>query len=292
VSARGRRVGVFYAAVFLATHAVTTAYRLRGGSWTGPGAFVVANGVMLIPGVVAIVFARLASREPVRASLGLCFAPNRWWLLAWLAPPLLMLATLGVSLLVPGTSFDPTLSGLGPRLGFSAADVAALRARATLLGLPPLAGLLAQGLVMGPTVLAIGGLGEELAWRGWLHRELAPLGFARCAAITGALWGLWHVPLTLQGFGYPAHPVAGTAAFLVYVLLFAPLLTLVRLRAGSVLAPAILHGTADGTVLLTLAFVRGGSDLTTGWGSVASIVVLAAANLAVWRLHDDRRRAR
>jgi membrane protease YdiL (CAAX protease family) len=286
---RARRVGVFYAAVFLATHAVTTAYRLRGGSWTGPGAFVVANGIMLVPGLTALVFARWVSREPVRAALGLRFAPNRWWLFAWLAPPLLMLATLGVSLLVPGTSFDPTLSALGARVGFSPADVAALHARATLLGLPPLAGLLAQGLVMGPTVLAIGGLGEELAWRGWLHRELAPLGFARCTAITGGLWGLWHVPLTLQGYGYPKHPVAGTAVFLVYVMLFAPLLTFVRLRAGSVLAPAILHGTADGTVLLTLGLVRGGSDLTTGWGSAACLVVLAAANLALWRYDDDHR---
>jgi len=33
VSVRWRRIAVFCAVVFLVTHAVTTAYRLRGGSW-------------------------------------------------------------------------------------------------------------------------------------------------------------------------------------------------------------------------------------------------------------------
>jgi hypothetical protein len=34
-----------------------------------------------------------------------------------------------------------------------------------------------------------------------------------------------------------------------------PVLTALRMRTGAVLAPAILYGTADGTVLMTLALV-------------------------------------
>ena len=276
-----RRIAIFYVTVFAATHVVTTAYRLRGGSWGSLDAFVVANGIMLIPGLVAFGFARWIFREPVRAALGLRFTPNRWWLVAWLLPPVLMLATLGVSLAVPGTSFDGTMSALGPRMGFPPHDADQLRAHATFLGLPSLAALLAQGLLVGPTLTAVGGLGEELAWRGWLHGRLIRLGFWRCSLVTGALWGLWHVPLTLQGYGYPRRPIVGTLVFLIYVLLFAPLLTLVRLRSGSVLGPAILHGTADGTVLLTLAFVKNGGELTTGWGSLSSVAVLGAVVVAI-----------
>ena len=99
--------------------------------------------------------------------------------------------------------------------------------------------------------------------------------------ITGLLWALWHVPLTLQGYGYPNHPWLGTVLAVLYILRFAPLLTFIRLRARSVLAPAILHGTADGTVLLTLALVRGGGELTTGWGSLSSIAVLAAVDALI-----------
>ena len=245
------------------------------------GVFVVANGIMLIPGLTAILFVRWVMRQPVLPTLGLRFSPNRWWLVAWLLPPVLMLTTLGASLLVPGTAYDTTMAGLGDRMGFSSHDADLLRAQTGFLGLPPLAGFLAQGLLLGPTLGIVGGLGEEIAWRGLLHHELISKGFWRSSMITGILWGLWHVPLTLQGYGYPSHPVSGTLVFLVYALLFAPVLTFVRLRAGSVIAPAILHGTADTTVLLTLALVRGGTDLTTGWGSLACVAILAVVDTVI-----------
>jgi len=279
--APGRRIAVFYGTTFALTHAVTTAYRLAGGSWHSLDTFLVANGIMLIPGLMALVFARWIFPEPRAATLGLSLRPNRWWLFAWLAPPVLMLLTLGVSLSFPGTAYDPTMSGLGARLGFSAADGARLGAQARALHLPPLAGFLVQGLVLGPTLGAIGGLGEELAWRGLLHRAFISRGFWRCTLATGSLWAAWHLPLTLQGYGYPQHPLLGTAVFVVYALAFAPLLTFVRVRARSVIAPAILHGTADTTVLLTLALVSGGGDLTTGWGTLSSIAVLAIVDAAI-----------
>jgi len=278
---RARRISVFYAMTFVVTHVITTAYRMRGGSWNSLDTFVVANGIMLIPGLVALTCTRWIFRAPVRETLGLDLRPNRWWLAAWLLPPTLMLLTLGTSLLLPGTSYDPTMSGLGERLGFSAADGARLRSQIGFLGLPPLAGFLVQGLLLGPTLGLLGGLGEELAWRGLLHHELIPMGFWRCTLITGLLWALWHVPLTIQGYGYPSHPLLGTLVAVVYMLLFAPLLTFIRLRARSVLAPAILHGTADGTVLLTLALVRGGGELTTGWGSLSCIAVLAVTDALI-----------
>jgi len=279
--AGGRRIAVFYGVLFGVTHAVTTVYRLRGGSWHSLDTFVVANGIMLIPGLTALAFARWLSPQPRRTSLGLFLRPNRWWLVAWLAAPALMLLTLGISLLWPGTSFDPTMSGLGPRLGFSAADGARLAASVRAVPGPPLAGFLLQGMLLGPTVGLLGGLGEELAWRGLLHHQLISRGFWRCTLITGLLWAGWHLPLTLQGYGYPQHPVLGTVVFIGYVLAFAPLMTFVRLRGRSVLAPAILHGTADMTVLLTLALVRGGNDLTVGWGSLSCVLALVLTDLAI-----------
>jgi membrane protease YdiL (CAAX protease family) len=107
--------------------------------------------------------------------------------------------------------------------------------------------------------------------------------------VTGLLWALWHVPLTLQGYGYPNHPLLGTAVMVVFVVAFAPILTLVRVRAGSVFAPAILHGTADGTVLLTMALVHGGGELTTGWASLSCIAVLAVID-GIIAVHLGRKR--
>jgi len=281
VGGEDRRTAVFYAVVFGLTHAVTTVYRLRGGSWHSLDTFLVANGIMLIPGLTAVAMARWISPQPRRATLGLRLRPNRWWLWAWLAAPALMLLTLGISLLWPGTSFDPTMGGLGPRLGFSPADGARLAASVHAFPGPPLAGFLLQGLLLGPTAGLIGGLGEELAWRGLLYHRLISRGFWRCTAVTGLLWAAWHLPLTLQGYGYPQHPLLGTTVFIVYALAFAPLMTFVRVMGRSVLAPAILHGTADMTVLLTLALIRGGSDLTVGWGSLSGVAALAVAGAAI-----------
>jgi uncharacterized protein len=276
-----KNVALSYLAIFAGTHVVTIGYGLSGRSWLGLDTFVVANGIMLIPGLVALALARWFFRQPLNATLGLTLRPNRWWLVAWLLPPLLMLAVLGVSLLLPGTSFDATMSGLGERLAFSAEDAARLRAQAAFLGLAPPVGLMAQGLLLGPTVCLVGALGEELAWRGLFHNQLAGVGFWRCSLVTGVLWGMWHVPMTLQGYGYPHHPVAGTFVMMGYVLAFAPILTFLRIRAGSVLAPAIFHGTANGTVLVTLAFVRGGGDLLTGWGSISCMLVLATVDMVL-----------
>jgi membrane protease YdiL (CAAX protease family) len=75
--------------------------------------------------------------------------------------------------------------------------------------LPPIGSLLAQALIVGPTLSAIAGLGEEAGWRGLLHRELSGLGFWRESWLVGLLWGAWHLPLVFEGYGFPNHPAAG-----------------------------------------------------------------------------------
>jgi membrane protease YdiL (CAAX protease family) len=281
MATRAGRIAIFFVPTLLLTHVATTLYRLAGGSWNSLDAYLFANVMMLIPGVVALVVTRVVFRTPVRAKLGLFWCPNRWWLVAWLLPPALMLATLGVSLLMPGASYAPDLSGAGVRLGLSPEDVGRLRAQARVLPLEPLWAFLAQGLVLGPTLSTIGGLGEELGWRGVLYDDTRGLGFWRCTLVTAALWAAWHIPVVLQGYGYPQHPVSGALVFSVYIILFAPLFTYFRIKCRSVFGPAVLHGSGAATGLLTVVLVKGGTDLTTGWGSVACLIVLAVANLAL-----------
>lgn len=293
MSLRARRLTVFFVPTFLLTHALTSAYRLAGGSWASLDAFLVANVAMLIPGLAAVVVTRWVFRRPLRTTLGLDLRPNRYWLLAWALAPVLMLATLGVSLLVPGTSYAPDLSGAAARLGLGAADMETLRGQLLVLPLPPIGALLVQGLVMGPTVSLIGGLGEELAWRGLVHEETRDLGLWRGSALTALLWAAWHLPVVFQGYGYPQHPRAGALMFVAYLALYAPLMTFLRIKARSVMAPALFHGTGGALVMLTWGLVAGGNDLTVGWGSAPSLVVLAAANVVIlFVLRAERRRGR
>ena len=66
-----------------------------------------------------------------------------------------------------------------------------------------------QVLMAGPTINAIVALGEELGWRGLLMHELKSLGFWRSSFAIGFFWGLWHLPMIVNGYNYPGYPILG-----------------------------------------------------------------------------------
>lgn len=274
------RVLRYYALVFLLTHALVAAYLLGGGSWSRPDSFVFANLGMLVPGLVAAGAARWWWRERVRDALGLRWVLNRWLVVAWLLPLLLSAAVLLVGLALPGASYSADLGGLASRLSLSEEQA---RALVHPIGhLPLVWSLVAQALVLGPTLCAISGLGEEAGWRGLLFHELIELGFWRCSWIVGVLWGAWHVPLVFEGYGFPHHPALGALMLVTFTLLASPLYVFLRLRSGTVLAPAVCHGSFSASMLLTFAPISGGGELTSGLMAVPGISVMLAVNLALF----------
>jgi CAAX protease family protein len=278
-SGRWRRVGSYYGCTFLATHSLVLGYLWAGGSWRRLDSFIFANLAMLVPGLVAAGLARWLFRESIAGVLGLSFGLNRWFLFAWLVPPLLSAATLFVALALPGTGYSPQLAGLQARFELSPEQ---LRALVHPLGsLSPTWTLLAQGLILGPTLSALVGLGEEAGWRGLLHHELVELGFWRESWCVGLLWGGWHLPLVFEGYGFPNQPLAGAGLLLAFTLLAAPLYTFVRIRAESTLACAVLHGSFAATMLLTFAPVAGGNELTVGLMALPGVLVMALSNVAL-----------
>ena len=156
--------------------------------------------------------------------------------------------------------------------------------------LSPIWSLVAQGLILGPTLSALAGLGEEAGWRGLLHTELSGLGFWRESWIVGLLWGAWHLPLVFEGYGFPNHPLAGAGLLLAFTLLAAPLYTFIRIRAESTLACAVFHGSFAASMLLTFAPIAGGSELTVGLLAVPGVLVMILANAALACLPAHYRR--
>lgn len=281
-----KRVAPFYAVTFTLTHALSLGYVWAGGSWGSPRSFAVANALMLCPAIAALVLSRFVFHEPIVASLGLHFRPTRWFVFAWLFPPVVMLAALALSLFLPGASYAPDMGGLTPEMDSFKRQIAAM-------GLAPILGMLILGLALGPTLNAIGGLGEELGWRGLLYKELAPLGFWKCSLVTGALWAVWHVPFLLEGYGDREHPMAAAGGVLAFAVLLAPILQWVRERSGSVVACGVLHGTMSSTRLLSVAFVRGGGPMANM--AIPAVLFLVDAALLSRRsvaMEDHPRRRR
>lgn len=219
------------------------------------------------------------------------FFLNRWWFVAWLAPAFLALAITGVSLLLPHLTYDPEMTGLLERLRGMLPPAELEKAQRQLQSLPlhPFWLGIPQGLLAGLSINAIAAFGEELGWRGFLYRHLQPLGFWRSSLLTGAIWGLWHAPLTLQGHNYPQHPVLGIVWMVVFCVLLSPLLAWIREKSGSVLAAAILHGSINGLFMLPALVVKGGNELTSGATGIPGFLVLAAVTAVIARV---RRRSK
>lgn len=279
---RSRKRAVYLVLAFGLSWTIVGVYLALGGRASSPAAAVVAVAYMLMPAVAAVAAQRVAGERV--AALAVSFRVNRWFLVGWLMPPVLAAAAFGASLLVPGVTFSPSMEGMFDRFAatMTPQQVEQMRGQIAALPVHPFWLALAQGLVAGATVNAVAGFGEELGWRGLLQGELAGLGFWRCSLVTGAAWGLWHAPLILQGHNYPQHPVAGVAMMTGWCLLLAPLFAYVRLKSGSVIAAALMHGSLNGTAGLSFMLLAGGSDLTVGITGIAGFVVLALANAALF----------
>ncbi len=278
-----RKVFIFVSLTFVLSYLLIFLYLAFGGKWVMPGSLIIATAYMFIPMVVTIIIQKVMYKEPVKKPLGISFKFNRWFLVAWLLPVMLAFATLGVSLLFPGVEYSPEMAGIFERFEstLSPEQLEQMKAQADAFPLHPFWIGLLQGLIAGITINAVAAFGEELGWRGFLQKELGYLGFWKSSVVIGLIWGVWHVPIILQGHNYPEHPQAGVFMMIVFTLLLSPIFSYVRLKAKSVIAAAIIHGSLNATVGLPLIVIKGGNDLIIGGTGLAGFIVLALTNLGI-----------
>lgn len=229
---------------------------------------LVTAGAMMVP-LVAVVLTQLICREPVLSRLGISFRFNRWWIIGWLLIPVLAMATLGVSLLMPGAHWDADsqLVQLALQQMPQAGGVWGLIAIS-----------LVSGLLAGATINAVFAFGEEIAWRGYLVKLFKGKKFLTVALLTGVIWGFWHAPFILNGHNYPQHPVAGVFMMVPMCVAFTPILLYFRKKSDSVIVPAIMHGTFNAVAGLCNLLVSPPNDLLIGCPGLAGILVLLLAD--------------
>jgi membrane protease YdiL (CAAX protease family) len=259
---------------------------IRSGT---PAFLVFASFYMLTPLITALaVSAVRPSGLPLKEVLALRFRMGwKGFFHAWLLFPVLAFLALGLSLLMPGVRYDPSMSQLIERItrGMSPERIAEIRGMARTA--PPLLLTLVQGLAAGISINAAFGFGEEAGWRGFLVKELRGSSFWGASIFTGAVWGLWHAPLILQGHNYPEHRVLGVFLMVLWCVLLSPIFLYLRLRTKSAVAAAVAHGSLNATAGLSIMPLAGGNDLTVGMTGLAGFLVLTAA-VAVLVLVDRR----
>jgi membrane protease YdiL (CAAX protease family) len=280
---RLKKAILFIGLTFFVSWSLAVLFFALGGKWGTIGSLVMAAGYMFIPTVVAIIVQKFIYKEPLKQPLGISFRLNWWFLVAWLLAPVIVFASIGVSLLFPGVEYSSSMAGLLERYK-AIVTAEQLQQMQNFPGVfrshPILMGLL-LGLIAGVTINAVAGFGEELGWRGFLQKELGFLGFWKSSAVIGIIWGVWHAPLVLRGHNYPQHPVVGVFMMVVLCVLLAPIFSYIRLRAKSVIAAAIMHGTLNATAGMSILMVKGGNDLTVSVVGLAGFIVLAIVNLGI-----------
>lgn len=280
---RFKKVILFIGLTFFANWFMAALFFALGGKWGSPSSLAFTASYMFVPMVMAIVVQKLIYKEPLKEPLGISFKLNWWFLVAWLLPPVIVFACLGVSLLLPGAEYSPSMEGLLERFEslLTPEQLRQMENQANILPVPPIWAGLLLGLIAGVTINAVAGFGEELGWRGFLQKEFAYMGFWKSSAIIGVIWGVWHGPVVLLGHNYPQHRLLGVVMMTLLTLLLAPIFSYIRLKANSVIAAAIMHGTLNATAGLSIVFVKGGNDLTVGIVGLAGFIVFACVNTAL-----------
>lgn len=290
---RFRKIAVFLALAYGIAWTLGFGFFALGGR-VNSGAFIaLAIVYMFAPAAAAVITQKLIWKEPLR-ELGLRMPRMPWMVVAWLLPVLVVVVALAFSLFVPGVSLSTGLDGLLEKLAGMLPPGEVARAQRemgqTILAKPGVLLFLSIGqvLVAGPTINAIVALGEELGWRGLLMRELKSIGFWRSSFAIGFFWGLWHLPIIINGYNYPGYPILGPVMMTLLTILLSPLIGYVTWRADSVYAAAVFHGTFNAAASLAI-FLNSGSVLVVGMTGLAGMLTLLLANIALYlRLRRDR----
>jgi membrane protease YdiL (CAAX protease family) len=278
-----KKAWLFVGLTYFLNYFLVIFYRLLGGRWEIPGSLIVSIVYMFVPMLVVLGLDKYYYKQPLKKPLAISFKLNNWFLVAWLLPVIIAFATLGTSLLFPGVEYSPDMAGFFQRLESTLTVEQIQQTQGKIASLPihPIWLGLVQSLFAGVTANAVAAFGEEVGWRGFLQRELEFMGFWKSSIIIGIIWGLWHAPLIIQGHNYPQHPILGILMMTIFTTLLSPIFSYIRIKAESVIATSILHGTLNATAGLSILVIKGGSDLTIGVTGAAGFIILIIVNIAL-----------
>ena len=274
-----RRITLFLLFAFGITWSFDLAIYLMGGlSNLKPGTLTWFLSIFaMVSPALATVLTRMVTREGWNDTyLQLHFKQNkRYWLVAWVGTPILLLLGMGIYYALFPQYFDSSFSAVNKLLAQAAQQTG------KAIPLSPQLFLMIQifqVILIAPIINSIATFGEEFGWRAYLLEKFMPLGGRKALLIMGVIWGIWHWPFIYMGyeygFDYPGYPWLGPVIFLWFTFIIGIFLAWLTLKSKSIWPAVIAHAAVNGMAPLALLLVTGQPNPLLGpaaVGLVASI---------------------
>ena len=260
------------------------------------------SGVMFIP-TMAVILTRLITKEGFRGRelmIALNLKGNlRYYALVWFGFALLTVFGMVLYFLIFPKQFDGQLGYL-MAMYEAQAQASGTEVEVTVTQLQQTMTLqILMGLFLSPFLNVLNCFGEEWGWRGYLlPKMLKKLKVVPTLLITGVIWGLWHMPLTIMGHnygnGYLGYPVTGILAMCIFCTVLGIILSYVTIKTKSCI-PAILgHGMINGFAATGIYFTSLDNPYNvflgpapTGLIGGMGFILLAA--VCVYRLYKEEK---
>ena len=268
---------LFLIITFIVSYSIAGVFYLCGGNYKSPQGVAIGVVYMFIPMLTVLLIEKGIYKEKIIDSLQIKFKFNKWFIIAICIPYIASLLSIVISLLFPDVTFSWDMTGMYERYKetLSPDKIEVMKQSTSQLPIHPFYLALISGLFAGITVNAIAAFGEELGWRGFLLRQFQKFSFIKTSLIIGFIWGIWHAPLILQGHNYPQHPVFGVFMMVIWCTLLSFIFIYITLKAKSVLAAAIIHGTLNAVAGSSIMLLCGGNDLMIGITGLSGCIALS-----------------
>lgn len=225
-------------------------------------AVVITMAAMFVP-ALSSVLTRLITKEGFE---NMYLRPHfkahvKDYLLVYFGPTVLLFLSGAIYFLIFPSSFDPELTALK---GMIASSGNQGPTASTLMIVQVLI-----FVVIGPIVNIIPTLGEELGWRGYLLPKLRSFFSDRAALIiTGAIWGIWHLPVIVLGHnygtGYWGYPWLGILAMIVFCVALGIIEGFISIKLQSAIPAAMIHSTVNAGAALPIYLLKGSNNALLG----------------------------
>lgn len=122
---------------------------------------------------------------------------------------------------------------------------------------------------------------EEYGWRGFLFEELSFLGYLKSNIFIGIVWGIWHIPLIIQGLNFSNNPILGSFLMILACICLSFILSYLRIKTNSIFLVSVFHGMINAVGTFLLAFIESPNDLFCNLVGVYGIVAALILTLII-----------